>query len=205
VAAGLAELPLAGVQSVESWKATEQGELLANVPIVPVKKAMSSPPSLLSNNVRCPLEGLKVLCVTHAIAGPSAGRTLAEYGASVLQIMYTHGFEYPFVYTYANLGCSSSRLDINKESDRVHMWKLVRDADVWIDSYRDGAMRKFGFTDDKLHEANSSLTISHFRVYGTEGPWAPKPKFDMQGSASSGLMALCCSCTRRSYPGCVLC
>ena len=121
MAAGLAELPLAGVQSVESWKATEQGELLANVPIVPVKKAMSSPPSLLSNNVRYPLEGLKVLCVTHAIAGPSAGRTLAEYGTSVLQIMYTHGFEYPFVYTYANLGCSSSRLDINKESDRVQM------------------------------------------------------------------------------------
>lgn len=164
---------------------------MANLPIVPARKVTSSPPKTLSLNAKRPLEGLKVLCVTHAIAGPSAGRTLAEYGASVLQIMYTHGFEHPFVYTYANLGCASSRLDFNKPGDCSHMWDLVRDADVWIDSYRDGALAKFGFTDERLHDCNPSLIISHVRVYGTQGPWAKKPGFDMQGSASSGMMALC--------------
>lgn len=132
-----------------------------------------------------------MLCLTHAIAGPSAGRTLAEYGASVLQIMYTHGFEHPFVYTYANLGCASSRLDFNKECDRSHLWGLVKEADVWIDSYQDGALSKFGFVDQMLHKANTSLIISHVRLYGTSGPWSSKPGFDMQGSASSGMMALC--------------
>lgn len=191
MAAELAGLPLAVVQSEESWRATDQGRLMATLPIVPVTKVISSPPKVLYSNPRRPLEGVKVLCATHAIAGPSSGRTLAEYGASVLQIMYTHGFEHPFVYTYANLGSASSRLDLNKEGDRAHMWKLVSEADVWVDSYRDGALKKFGFTDIKLHEANPSLIISHVRVYGTDGPWQSKPGFDMQGSASSGMMALC--------------
>lgn len=71
------------------------------------------------------------------------------------------------------------------------MWKLIEEADVWIDSYREGALSKFGFTDSKMHEVNPSLIISHVRVYGTTGPWAGKAGFDMQGSASSGMMALC--------------
>ena len=164
---------------------------MANLPIVRVQRVTSAPPKPLSPSPARPLEGLKVLCLTHAIAGPSSGRTLAEYGASVLQIMYTHGFEHPFVYTYANLGCASSRLNFNKADDRSHLWTLIRDADIWIDSYRDGALSKFGFTDDKLHQCNPSLIISHVRLYGTSGPWASKPGFDMQGSASSGMMALC--------------
>lgn len=167
------------------------GQFMKDLPIVPIKRISASSPKLLPLNPKRPLEGFKVLCLTHAIAGPSCGRTLAEHGASVLQIMYTHGFEHPFVYTYANLGCASTRLDLNKDTDCSQAWKLVQEADVWIDSYRDGALSKFGFTDKKLHEANPSLIISHVRLYGTSGPWASKPGFDMQGSASSGMMAVC--------------
>lgn len=169
VAAEKAGLPFAVIQSEEWWKETEQGQLMGDLPIVPVRKATSSPPKLLSINSGRPLEGLKILCVTHAIAGPNSGRTLAEYGASVLQIMYTHGFKHPFVYTYGNLGCASSRSNFNRDGDRSHMWGLVRDADIWIDSYRDGALGKFGFTDENLHECNPSLKISHVRAYGTKG------------------------------------
>lgn len=164
---------------------------MADLPIVPFKKINAAFPKQMSPNPRRPLEGLKVLCATHAIAGPSAGRTLAEHGATVLQIMYTHGFEHCFVYTYANLGSASTRLNFHKESDRRQVWGLIADADVWIDSYREGALHKFGFTDDKMLLANPSLIISHVRLYGTSGPWAAKPGFDMQGSASSGMMAHC--------------
>lgn len=184
-------LPFAIVQSEASWRATPHGEYMTDRPIVPIVKRTVAPPKSLSLHPKRPLEGIKVLCATHAIAGPSAGRTLAEHGATVLQVMYTHGFEHSFVYTYANLGCASTRLNFNKDGDRQHMWRLIQDADVWIDSYRDGAMSKFGFTDDKMLEANPSLIISHVRLYGTTGPWASKPGFDMQASASSGLMAVC--------------
>lgn len=105
--------------------------------------------------------------------------------------MYTHGFEHSFVYTHANLGCASTRLKFNKENDRQQMWRLIQDADVWIDSYRNSAMSKFSFKDDKILEANPCLIISHVHSYGITGPWALKFGFDMQASASSGLMSVC--------------
>lgn len=191
-AAEQAGLPFAIVESEETWKDSPQGEHMSKLAIVPVQKVTSTPPKkMLPLSPQRPLQGIKVLCVTHAIAGPSAGRTLAEHGATVLQIMYTHGFEHPFVYTYANLGCASSRLNLHKTSDVEQMWSLIADADVWIDSYREGALVKFGFTNDKMLEINSNLIISHVRLYGTSGPWESKAGFDMQGSSSSGMMALC--------------
>lgn len=165
---------------------------MSTLPIVPIKHiSTNTTPKVLSPNPKRPLEGLKVICATHAIAGPTIGRTLAEHGASVLQVMFTHGFEHNFVYTYANLGTASTRLNFHKESDRGRMWELIRDADVWVDSYREGGLSKFGFTDEEMHKSNPGLIITHVRCYGIEGPWKNKPGFDMQGSASSGLMAHC--------------
>lgn len=174
-----------------------QGSHLVKFPRVPVERHASSlsgaPPSpspYLPANPTRPLSGLRVQCVTHAIAGPSMGRTLAEHGASVLQIMFTHGFEHTFVYTCANLGTASSRLNLHKEADRERLSTLVKDAHAWVDSYRDGAISKFGFSDDDSRSLNQSIILCRVRLYENTGPWKSKSGFDMQGSASSGLMSL---------------
>lgn len=194
-------MPMAICQTEKAWLEHPHGSHLAKLPIVPVDK-ISPPPTVngatpstpstpfLSRDPERPLTGLKVITLTHAIAGPSTGRTLAEHGASVLQIMFTHGFEHAFVYTYANLGTASARLNLHKESDRQRLWTLVKDAHVWIDSYREGAISKFGFTDEEIWKVDPGMIITHVRCYGTTGPWAWKPGFDMQGSASSGMMYL---------------
>ncbi|KAH7400276.1 CoA-transferase family III domain-containing protein [Cadophora sp. MPI-SDFR-AT-0126] len=192
-----AGLPAALVHSEEEWAATPQGSYLHSKPIVPITKVNSTPPipwpsqTTTSASTARPLQGIKVLCATHAIAGPSAGRTLAEHGASVLQIMFTHGFEHAFVYNNANLGCASARLNFHKVADVQRMWELIHDADVWVDSYRDGALAKFGFTDEKMTERNGKLIISHVRCFGYGSPWGDRAGFDMQGSAASGMMAYC--------------
>lgn len=184
---------MAVVLSEAEWAASPQGSHLAALPIAQVQPVLpsSSVPRPLSHNPQRPLEGIKVLCVTHAIAGPCVGRTLAEHGASVLQIMFTHGFEHNFVYTYANLGGASSRLNLHKDSDKERLWELIKDADVWVDSYREGGLSRFGFDDKGMHAVNDGLIICHVRCYGSSGPWKNKPGFDMQGSASSGLMTHC--------------
>lgn len=192
---------MAVVRTEQEWQHHPHGKYLASRPIVAVQKVnTSAPPLQLSRNPRRPLEGVKVLCLTHAIAGPSCGRTLAEHGASVLQIMYTHGFEHSFVYTYANLGTASSRLNLHKEADKQRLWKLVQEAHVWVDSYREGGLSKFGFDDNGMLKTNPGLIICHTRCYGTTGPWATKPGFDMQGSASSGLMYHCGEAGKPRWP-----
>jgi hypothetical protein len=194
-------MPMAIIRTEAEWKYHPHGRHLSALPIVPVQKInTSAPPLQLSKNPRRPLEGVKVISLTHAIAGPSCGRTLAEHGASVLQIMYTHGFEHSFVYTYANLGTASSRLNLHKKSDKARLWNLVKEAHVWVDSYREGGMTKFGFSDQNLFAANPGLIVCHVRCYGTTGPWAAKPGFDMQGSSSSGLMYHCGDSKRPRWP-----
>ncbi|KAF2762065.1 CoA-transferase family III [Pseudovirgaria hyperparasitica] len=197
VAAAAAGMPMAICQTEESWSSHPQGSHLAQLPWVPTEPAKSLQPitenipwSYLPDSCHRPLSGIKVLCLTHAIAGPSAGRTLAEHGASVLQIMFTHGFEHPFVYTYANLGTASSRLNLHRGSDVSRLRDLVGQAHVWIDSYRANAISKFGFGEEDLRRINPGLIVCRTRCYGTTGPWASKPGFDMQGSASSGMMAV---------------
>ena len=197
-AAAEAGLPMAICQTETSWEQHPQGAHLKGLPWVPVQRVSrhnnhAPGPSFLSpilpRKLRRPLSGLRVLCVTHAIAGPSSGRTLAEHGASVLQVMFNHGFEHHFVYTYANLGTASTRLNLHKASDRARLQTLVRDAHVWIDSYRDQAISKFGFSEDDIRTLNPALIVCRTRCYGTTGPWSTKPGFDMQGSASIGLMS----------------
>lgn len=96
-AAAEAGLPFAVIRSEEDWLATAHGQHLAELPIVSTRKVTDAPPKILAANPRRPLQGIKVICATHAIAGPSAAHTLAEHGVTVLQIMYTHGFEHDFV------------------------------------------------------------------------------------------------------------
>jgi hypothetical protein len=132
-----AGLPIAIVLDEDEWLASEHGKHMKTLPIVPVRKVGHAPPKPFPSGVpKRPLEGLKILCLTHAIAGPSSGRTLAEHGATVLQVMFTHGFEHHFVYTNANLGCASARMSLHKEADRARLWSLIAEADVWVDSFR---------------------------------------------------------------------
>jgi hypothetical protein len=196
--AHFAGMPFALCQTETAWAAHPQGKILSTLPWVPSQQVPSKGPASSSSPWSFPpgvpdrpLSGIKVLTLTHAIAGPSAGRTLAEHGASVLQIMFTHGFEHHFVYTYANLGTASTRLNLNIVSDRQRLQTLVKQAHVWIDSFRPGAIAKFGFDDAHLFSLNPGMIVSRTRVYGSAGPWAAAPGFDMQGSASSGMMALC--------------
>jgi crotonobetainyl-CoA:carnitine CoA-transferase CaiB-like acyl-CoA transferase len=68
---------------------------------------------------------------------------------------------------------------------------LIKDADAWVGSYREGGLSKFGFTDESMHPVNPGRIITHVRCDGISGPWNNKPGFDMQGLASRGLMAHC--------------
>jgi len=64
-----------------------------------------------------------------------------------------------------------TRLNFNKEAIRRRMWQLIVDAYVYLDSYRPGAISKFGFSDAAPVAANPQLIICRLRCDGTSGPW----------------------------------
>ena len=148
------------------WLEHPQGKLLAALPVIRVTKVGEGPRKALGAAAR-PLEGVKVLSATHAIAGPTVGRTLAEQGAEVQHISHPHHFEHDWVYNEANVGQRSAFLDLSTTAPP--------EADVAIDSFRG---RKVSL------DADIRVTV---RCYGWEGPWADRGGFDMLGTAASGL------------------
>ncbi|NIK86818.1 hypothetical protein FHS83_000136 [Rhizomicrobium palustre] len=176
-------------RSAEEWLAHPQGRYLANEPVIVVRKIGEGPLVPLAPAKR-PLEGIRVLSLTHAIAGPVVGRTLAEQGADVLCVNRPNDFEHAWVYDDANVGARSTFLDLNDPEQNRTCKALAQTADVFVDSYRGRKMAEFGLSPAELAALRPGIIVVSVRCYGWDGPWFDRGGFDMLGSAASGLAML---------------
>lgn len=185
------------------WLAHPQGELLARTPLIHIRKLGESAPEPWRPGTR-PLAGVRVLAATHAIAGPTVGRTLAEHGADVLQFNRPDDFEHEWVYLDANVGSRSTFLDLNDPRQHAVTMSLLEDADVFVDNYRGRALGRFGLAPEDAAQRRPGIIVVTIRCYGWEGPWAMRGGFDMLGSAASGLTVLEAVGGRPSLPATLL-
>src|ERR1700756_5311011 len=137
-----------------------------------------------------PFGGVRVLSFTHAIAGPTVGRVLAEQGADVLGATRPNDFEHDWVYFEANVGSRSTWLDLTKDSGKANADRLLRDAHVVVNNHRDLKLERLGIDPHELASTHPGLVHVSVTCYGSAGPWAHRGGFDMNGSAASGLMAI---------------
>jgi hypothetical protein len=172
-------------RTAAEWAAHPQGQHLGAEPAVAVRKIGDSPPEPLLHAAR-PLSGINVLSLTHAVAGPTAGRTLAEHGANVLCVN-NQEFEHDWVFFDSNAGQRSTFLDLNIPEDNARCRELAQDADVFIDNFRSRKMANFGFSPEELAERRPGIIVLNVRCYGWDGLWAERGGFDMLGSAASGI------------------
>src|SRR5208282_555721 len=100
--ANAAGLPICVVRSPAEWLAHEQGALLATQPVIGLERIGDAPARDFGAAPR-PFDGIRVLSFTHAVAGPTVGRTLAEHGADVLGATRPNDYEHDFIYAEANL------------------------------------------------------------------------------------------------------
>ncbi|KAM0790059.1 hypothetical protein ACM66B_005387 [Microbotryomycetes sp. NB124-2] len=164
--------------------ATEHGKATASEPPLSITKLCDRPPKPFRTirNPRRPLQGVRVLDLTRVIAGPTAGRTLAGYGADVLWVTAPH------LPTLPDLDCDTSRgkrtiqLDLRhfNPTDRHKFENLVKEADVLIQSYRPGGLTSLGFSPQELVELNPDLVCASLNAWGwSEGaPLRDKKGFD---------------------------
>lgn len=188
-AANAAGLPLCVARTPQEWLAHPQGELLARQPVITLRQVGDAPPRPLPPGDR-PLSGIRVLSFTHAIAGPTVGRTLAEQGADVLCVTRPNDFEHDFIYAEANLGSRSTYLDLTTDRGRKLADALLATADVVVNNHRGQKLEALGLDPADLARRHPGLVTVSVTCYGSAGPWAGRGGFDMNGSAASGLMAL---------------
>lgn len=136
--------------------------------------------------VRAALDGIRVIDLCIVLAGPTCGRTLAEFGADVVRIDSPHRPTVIF-HNDINRGKRSLLLDLKKPEGLDVFWKLVDQADVVVQNFRKGVAEKLGIGYDAVSARRPDIVYASLNTYGRVGPWADRPGHEQIAQAASGM------------------
>ena len=189
-AAAAAGLVFAIVRTAEEWADHPQGKQLAERPLVEIVKIGDSDPEPFTPAAR-PLSRVRVLAVTHVIAGNVMARTMAEHGAEVLQIAHPEEFENEGLMQDPCAGFASSAwLNLKQPDDLRRAYELAADADVFVESYRGHKIASLGLSPEELAVRRPGIVYASARAYSYDGPWADRGGFDMEALCVTGFTSL---------------
>ena len=187
-AAAAAGLVVTACRSFAEWDAHPQGRALAHFPLFSIERIGDAPVEPLPAAAR-PLSNIKVLDLTRIIAGPVCGRTLAAHGADVLLVTAKHLPGMLPLIIDTGRGKLSTALDLRQADARDTLASLARDADVFVQGYRPGAIAAFGFSPQELAKLRPGIVYVSLCAYGYDGPWATRRGFDSLVQTASGFNA----------------
>ena len=148
-----------------------------------------------------PLAGIRVLELTHMLAGPYCGMLLADLGAEVIKIEPPTGDlarrisphsvgPHNAYFASLNRNKKSVVLDLAEDGDRVRFHQLVKSAQGLITNMRPSAILKLGLTYGQLKDINERIVCVALTGYGLEGDFADKPAYDYIIQALVGITAM---------------
>jgi crotonobetainyl-CoA:carnitine CoA-transferase CaiB-like acyl-CoA transferase len=171
----------------DEWEAHPQCKAVAPLPVIEIVKIGESVAEPLPAGTM-PLGGVRVLDLTRVIAGPVAGRALAQHGADVLRITSPRQPDLPGLETDTGAGKLSASLDLDEPEAAARLRALVRDADVVSQGYRPGALAARGFSPDALAAARPGIVCVTLSAWSHEGPWRHRRGFDSLVQSTTGLV-----------------
>jgi crotonobetainyl-CoA:carnitine CoA-transferase CaiB-like acyl-CoA transferase len=184
-AAAEAGLAVAACRSFADWDAHAQARAIARLPLFSIEKIGEAPPQPLPAGDR-PLSGIRVLDLTRVIAGPVCGRTLAVHGADVLLVTAPHLPATEVFVIDSGRGKLSTSIDLREAAGCDALAALLREADIFVQGYRPGALAEHGFGPDACARIRPGLIYVSLCAYGHEGPWAGRHGFDSLVQTASG-------------------
>lgn len=153
------------------------------------------------------LDGLLVVDLSRALAGPHAGQMLGDLGARVIKVETpgagddTRGWGPPFVpgsdgndYSTYFLSCNRNKesiaLDLKSDDGHRVLTELLRRADILIENFRTGVMDRLGFGTSTLAELNPRLIQLSISGFGHDGPEGGRAGYDQIAQGEAGLMSI---------------
>src|SRR6204780_2555184 len=148
------------------------------------------------------LDGLLVVDFTRVVAGPACTQTLADFGAEIIKIENPDGGDDTRSYEHAEIGGESAAyLSLNRNKRGIALdftnpaalevaRELIQKADVVVENFSAGVMKKYGLDYASVASANPRLVYCSISAYGRQGPFASRPGFDPITQAESGFMSL---------------
>lgn len=157
-----------------------------------------------------PLDGVVVVDLSRALAGPHAAMMLGDLGARVIKVENpdggddSRGWGPPFVgpggqvqdsgeSTYffsCNRNKESVTADLKSAEGKELLTRLVRRADVLVENFRTGVLDRLGFPTERLHSLNPRLVVLSITGFGHDGPEGGRAGYDQIAQGEAGLMSL---------------
>lgn len=153
-----------------------------------------------------PLEGVRVLDLTNVMAGPYCAMVLGDMGAEVIKLESTDGGDTTrrfdpqvngesYCFAVLNRNKKSLAIDLKDARGKEIVLKLAAQADIMIENFRPGVVRKLGLDYDSLKAGNPGLVYASLSGFGQTGPYGKKGGFDIIAQGMSGIMMM------TGYPG----
>lgn len=142
------------------------------------------------------LNDILVIELGTVLTAPLAGMMLADLGARVIKVEHPNGGDpfrrhagelYSPHFVAYNRNKESIQLDLQSDSGKQDLAKLIRQADVLLDNYRYGVLQRLGFSDDYLKELNPRLIQCSITGFGVGGPYQDRPCYDAVAVALAGV------------------
>ncbi len=160
-----------------------RGEILAELQTPRSPRRPRAPEAFL----RSALQGVKVLDLCIILAGPTLGRTMAEFGADVIKIDNPARGRTVARHNDINRGKRSILLDLKSEEGRDVFWRLLEDADVVAQNYRAGKLEKLGLDYESVRARKPDIVYASLNAFGHLGPWAMRPGHEQFAQAATGM------------------
>lgn len=175
--------PVLGEHSREIAEGLTGDQPAATAPAQAAASSLANP----VDDVMQALHGVRVLDLCIVLAGPTCGRTLAEYGADVIKIDDPARPYDPAGSLDVNRGKRSILLDLKTDAGRAVFLKLLDTADVVVENYRKGSLAKLGLDYESLRQRKPELIYASLNAYGYGGPWSERPGWEQLAQATSGI------------------
>lgn len=150
--------------------------------------------------MRSPLEGLRVIDLASFVAGPTVATIMSDYGADVIKVepptgdrqrTLSGGHKSQFAWQLTGRNKRSIALDIKSESGYHILCEMIALADVLVTNFSTDSLRRNKLTEDLVLSINPKIIFANVTAYGSRGPDAEKPAFDVTGFfARSGILDL---------------
>ena len=148
-----------------------------------------------------PLHGIKVVDLTHMLAGPYCTWVLGALGAEVIKLEMPKSGDFtrriaPFAlgeslyFASVNRNKRSITLNLKQASGRAALLRIVERSDIFVENNRPGVMQRLGLDYEALSRINPRLIYASISGFGQTGPYSQRPAFDAVIQAMSGMMSI---------------
>lgn len=152
--------------------------------------------------MKTPLEGIKVLDLSHALAGPHCSTLLADFGADVYKLE-TPGFgdiarawgsplpgDESSYFTSLHRNKRGLSIDLKSEEGKALFFELAGKVDVILENFRVGALKKLGLGYEEVRKRNPGIVYCSISGFGQDGPFTHRAAMDLIVQAESGMISI---------------